>query len=171
MMCSVLSDEPEHRLQLRLGAALEPHAVLAAEGDDLLDHVPLLVDLDRVDGGVAAGVAELANRRRERLAERLDATLEDVGEAEEHRERDALLLEVDGDLEEVERALGGVGVGAHDDVPRLVDVEEAGAPSFDVVQLLRVVDVPGRRRSGGNGGKRGSRGRRGGLAGARHGAK
>ena len=47
--------EAEHRLQLRLAAALEADAVRLAELDDLLDDVALLVDLDRIDRGVAAG--------------------------------------------------------------------------------------------------------------------
>jgi hypothetical protein len=45
-------DDARHRLELRLAAAFEPDAVFGAELDDLLDHVPLLVDLDRIDGRV-----------------------------------------------------------------------------------------------------------------------
>ena len=46
--------QAEHRLQLRLAAALEADAVRLAELDDLLDDVPLLIDLDRIDRRVAA---------------------------------------------------------------------------------------------------------------------
>ena len=60
--------EAQHRLQLRLAAALEPHAVRVAELDDLLHHVALLVDLDRVDRGVASLVPELLDGLRERPA-------------------------------------------------------------------------------------------------------
>src|SRR5690606_10210342 len=42
----------EDRLELRLAADLEADAVRLAEGDDLLDDVALLIDLDRVDRGV-----------------------------------------------------------------------------------------------------------------------
>src|SRR5256885_8432032 len=35
--------QSEHRLQLGLGAALQSHAMLRAELDDLFDHVALLV--------------------------------------------------------------------------------------------------------------------------------
>ena len=77
--------------------------MLLAELDDLLDDVALLVDLDRVDGGVAAGVPELLARLLEALGQRVDARAEDVGEAQQHRQRDALLLEVVRDLEQVER--------------------------------------------------------------------
>ena len=75
----------EHRLQLGLAPHLQPHPVLLAELEDLLHHVPLLVHLDRVDGGVAALEAVLLDRAAELLRERLHARAEDVGEAQEER--------------------------------------------------------------------------------------
>ena len=86
-----------------------------AELDDLLDHVALLVDLDRVDGGVGALVAELLDGAAELGGERLDPRAEDVGEAEQQREPDALGVQVHGELVEIEPALP-VGVGMHGDV-------------------------------------------------------
>ena len=62
----------EHGLQLRLGPALEADARRLAELDDLLDDVPLLVDLDRVHGGVAAVVRELVDGGAELRVQRLD---------------------------------------------------------------------------------------------------
>ena len=55
----------EHRHdgeQLRLGAGLQAVVVRAAELDDLLDDVAVLVDLDRVDALVLAAVAVLGDR-------------------------------------------------------------------------------------------------------------
>ena len=49
----------QHGEQLRLGAGLEAEAVGLAEIEDLLDDVPLLVDLDRIDAAVVALVLEL----------------------------------------------------------------------------------------------------------------
>ena len=95
--------EAEHRLQLRLAAALEADAVRLAELDDLLDDVPLLIDLDRIHRRVAAGVAELLARLVEARGERLDARPKDVGEPKQHRERDPLLFQVVRDLEQIER--------------------------------------------------------------------
>jgi hypothetical protein len=113
--------------------------------DDLLDHVALLVDLDRVHGRVAAGVLELLGRRAEALGELLDARPEDVAEAQQHGERDALLLEVARQVEQRQLALGVARSGRTTTWPAVVDVEVAGAPALDVVECPRVVDGPRRR--------------------------
>ena len=47
------------------------------------------------------------------------------------------------DLVKIDLALRGL-VGAHHDVARVVDAEVAVAPGLDVVQLERVLDLPGR---------------------------
>ncbi len=80
---------------------------------------------------------------QEALAQRLDAGAQDVGEAEQEREPHALLGEIHRELVEVELALGVRLVRPDDDVPLLVDVEEADAPPFDVVERPRVLDGPG----------------------------
>ena len=61
--------EPENRLELRLAAALEADAGDLAELDDLFDDVTLLIDLDRIHGGVPALVAVLLSRFDELLVE------------------------------------------------------------------------------------------------------
>ena len=65
--------QTKDRLQFRLRARLQPDARGAAELDDLLDHMPLLVDLDREDGGVLPRVVVFLDRRGERLVELSDA--------------------------------------------------------------------------------------------------
>ena len=132
----------EHGLQLRLRSALETNPGRLAELDDLLHHVPLLVDLDRIHRGVAAGVRELLHRAVELRVERLDPRAEDVGESQQHRKGHALRFQVDRELEQVERAIRMVLVGPDDDVSLLVDVEESVAPALDVVQRARRVDRP-----------------------------
>ncbi len=135
--------EAEHRLQLGLAAALEADAVRLAELDDLLDDVALLVHLDRIDRRVAARVVELLDRAAtKRSCRALDARAEDVGEAQQHRQSDALLLEILRELEQVELAAAFILVGTHDDVSLLVDVEEAGAPALDVVERAGFLDGP-----------------------------
>ncbi len=137
--------QPEHRLQLGLGAALEADAVLAAELDDLLDDVPLLVDLDRVHGGVAAGVLELADRaaRTARSAPRCASGGCRRSAAARAARRPAPRGRSRG---RAGRACArSIRVRAHDDVARLVDVEEARAPALDVVERLRVINRPLRR--------------------------
>ena len=76
-----------------------------AELHDLLHHVPLLVDLHRVDGGVGALVPELLDRVGELAREGLDPRLQDVGKAEQQREADALGVQVGGEVVEIEPAL------------------------------------------------------------------
>ena len=108
--------EAQHRHQLGLGAALEPDAVRRAELDDLLHHVALLIDLDRIDRGVGALVAELLDRRCEALRQLGDARLEDVGKAQQERQADALGAEIHRDVVEIDAAPGDA-VGMHGDVP------------------------------------------------------
>ena len=140
--------QAEHRLQLGLGAALEADAVLGAELHDLLDDVPLLVDLDRVHGRVGSRVLVLADRVREPLAQRLDARAEDVREAQQHRQGDALLFQIAREVVQTQLSVGMLLVRAHHDVPPRVDVEEAGAPTIHVVQRARLVGRPLRLRLG-----------------------
>ena len=54
--------ECQHSLKLRLGTAFESNAGRLAKFDNLFDHVPLLVDLDRIYGGISACVFEFPNR-------------------------------------------------------------------------------------------------------------
>src|SRR4051812_21905061 len=61
--------ETEHCLQLRLAAALEAYSRDFSEFDDLFHHVTLLIDLDRVNGGIAALVPILLARSGEFLVQ------------------------------------------------------------------------------------------------------
>ena len=109
----------EDRLQFRLGATLKAHAHRLAELENLLDDVALLVDLDRIDRGVLPRVAELRDGALERTVQRLDARSQDVGKAQQHRQRDPLGLEVEREPEQVECAVGMRLVRAHDHAPLL----------------------------------------------------
>ena len=140
--------EREHRLQLRLAAAFDADAMRRAELHDLLDDVPLLIDLDRIDEGVLSLVLEFLDRAIEGVVERFDARAEDVAEAEEHGEADALLTKIHREIEEIEPAIGAREIGTDDRMSLLVDVEVADAPPFDVVQRARLIDAP-RGRCGG----------------------
>ncbi len=144
--------EAQHGLELRLAAALETHAVGSAELDDLLHHVPLLVHLYRVDRGVGALVAEFLDGVAELGGERLDPGAEDVGEAEQQRETDALGMEVHGQVVKVEPALP-VGVRVNGDVPLGIHPEIAQSPPAHVVELLGVLGGPGGRGDGGGDGE------------------
>ena len=91
---------------------LEAEPVFAAEVEDFLDDVALLVHLDRVDADVAPLVAVLVDRRLEGVVDVAEPVPQDVGEAEQHRQPDAAELQVIGELLQVDRArriLGRVG--------------------------------------------------------------
>ena len=74
--------DPEHRLQFGLAAALEPEPERSPELDNLLDHVPLLIDLDRVDRIVFAGIAELLDGPPELGGQQLDPGPENIGKTD-----------------------------------------------------------------------------------------
>ena len=80
-----------HGQQLGLGAGLEAEAVGRAEIEDFLDHLALLVDLDRVDENVGQAVAK------------------DVAEANQDWQPDAAQLQVIDQLLKVDRALRFLG--------------------------------------------------------------
>ena len=93
----------ERHQQLGLGAGLDAQVEGPAVLDQLLDHVALLVDLDRVDAAVGALVVVLRDRLLEGAAELLDPRPQDVGEADEEGQVEPAaaqvvhqLLEVDG---------------------------------------------------------------------------
>jgi hypothetical protein len=140
--------EPEHRLELRLAAALQPDAERGAELDDLLHHVALLVHLHRVDGGVGALVAEFLDGVAELARERLNAGPQDIGKAQQQRKPYSLRVQVHRQMVEVEPALPA-GIGMDGDVAFRIDPEEAEAPAAHVVELFCVLRGPSRRGDGG----------------------
>jgi len=75
----------EHRHQLRLAAGFQAEAltVVAGQGPG---HALMLVDLDRIDRGVATPVIPILLRLRERGLQLAQAIAEHVGEAHQHRQ-------------------------------------------------------------------------------------
>src|SRR5690606_7334672 len=73
-----------------------------------------------------------------------DARAQDVREAKEQREPDALGLQVHRHLEEVQPAIRITG-RVDGDVPLLVDAKVADPPAVDVVQLAGIVYRPAHR--------------------------
>jgi hypothetical protein len=153
------------REQLGLATGLQAVVVRPAELDDLLDDGAVLVDLDRIDAAVLAGVAVLADRGVERAAQQLDPRAQDVAEPEQDRQLDAArdqlvdqLLHIDrarrGDRHHVGRRGGHGGsrrracAGVHrrprrdDQVALFVDAEVAASPARDVVRVVRVGEAP-----------------------------
>ena len=134
-------EQRERDQQLGLAAGLEADAALRAVLHDLLDHVPLLVHLDRVDAAERAAVAVLADRVAERVRDAAHARGEDVGEADQERRAQAALLEVAHELEQVDAAVARA-LRAHFDVAAVVHGEESRAPGLEVVELEAVAVGP-----------------------------
>ncbi len=86
-----VAGECQHGEQLRFAAGFEadPAVAALAGGEDLLDHAALLVDLDRVHGGIATLVLFFAHGQIEGVAQLLDAVMEDVAEAYQYRQAQA----------------------------------------------------------------------------------
>src|SRR5262249_4353169 len=108
---------------------------------DLFDHVPLVVDLDRVNTAVASLVAEYLDGAFEGVGNLADAVAEDVGEAVEDGQVDCARVQLRDQLFQVDglhRLLGGVSPN----MAGLVDSEIALAPVTDAVQFGGVLDLP-----------------------------
>ncbi len=128
--------------ELRLAAGLEPEAPGGTELDDLLDDVPLLVDLHREDAPVAARVVVLGDRLGEALVEPANAVAQDVREANEEREGQAAGLEIVNQGEEVDAATLARWIGSDLDVAFPVHAEVRFAPAPDLIELGAFLDGP-----------------------------
>ena len=129
-----------HRVQFRLGACLEPEVELAPVAYYLLHHRLHLVYLYGVDDEVLALVFVLGGGLAEAAAGLLDAVVEDVGEAEQHRRGDVAQGEFVHHVAQVNLCL--VLAWRDIDVPAVVHAEVGCAPSVDVVKLLGVLNGP-----------------------------
>jgi len=76
------------------------------KSSNLLDHLPLLIDLDRIDAAVAALVLVLGDGSGKRGVNVFETMFQDVGEADEDGKADAAQLQAIDQLLEVDRALG-----------------------------------------------------------------
>ena len=90
----VVVGDGQHRQQFRLGAGFQPEIVRPAVFENLFHHLPLLVDLDRIDAAVIALVAVLGNRVLKRLMQLAQPVLQDLAETDQQRQRDAAELEI-----------------------------------------------------------------------------
>jgi hypothetical protein len=88
-----------------------------------------------------AFVPELADGATKFLGQRLNARAQDVGEAEQHGQADALCFQVHGQLEQIKAAFRFLR-GMHRDVATGVHTEVADAPALNIVQLFRILDRP-----------------------------
>ena len=133
--------EREDDQQLALAARFQAEVIRRAGVEDLLDHLPHLVHLRRVDAEVLPFVAVLVDRAAEDVVELLDAAAEHVLEADHAGEAELALADVVHHVHQIDhRARLPEGVDHH--VALGVDAEVPGAPSGNVVELQRSFDGP-----------------------------
>jgi hypothetical protein len=151
----VVADQGHDREELGLGAGFDAKAIFAAEVEDLLDDVALLIDFDGIDAAIEALVVVLADGVGKGLVDAGDAVFEDVGEADEHGGLDVALAELVDEFFQVDLAVF-VGVRVDGDGAFGGDGEVALAPVVDAVGSGGIGGGPrgGRRRLGDGGGDR-----------------
>src|SRR5690606_8590865 len=123
----------------RLAADFEAVFVARTKGGDLLDHLRLLVHLDRVDALVVALVAEVVDGGTKGCVQAVDLRVEDVFDTQQHGHLEITFQHAFDDVHEldlrIERARGYVAPGT--------DTKIVVAPALEAVQILRHADVPG----------------------------
>jgi len=148
VLVAVADDEPlrplvhgegDHELGLRAG--LEAVVEVLAGGDDLVDDLAELVDLDREDAAVAALVALVLDRLVEKLVQLDDAMPEEVLKTDDHRRLQAHAARLVDDIEDPDAALVGAREKFHEAL--VIDRDVAGAPALETVEFLRPGGGPG----------------------------
>ena len=147
ILVAVADDQParprqcEHRHQLRLAAGFQAEAFARVRRQRAGDG-RVLVDLDRVHGGVAAGVIPFLLRLRERRLQLAQAITENLREAHQQRQFGAAgLRRIHDRGQRRTRTLHTAGMD-HDAALR-IDIEIPFGPVRDRIGLAGKVDGPG----------------------------
>jgi hypothetical protein len=130
----------QHRHQFRLAAGFQTEAIARVRGQRPGDR-RMLVDLDRIDRGVTAGIVPLLLRLRERRLQLAKAVAEDLREPHQQRQFGAAgLRRIDHRGQRGARALRAVGM--HHDAALRIDIEIPLGPVRDRIGPAGVVDGP-----------------------------
>jgi hypothetical protein len=128
--------------QLRFGPGLQAELILASELQDLLDDLPLLIDLDGVHADVPAAVLVLRDGGLKRVVNVLQTVRENVAKANQRRQTDAPEFQVADELLEIdgaERILRRMDL----DLAVVTDREVPLAPFLDFIELGGIGHRPG----------------------------
>ncbi len=137
--------QPQHRQQFRLAASFQPDPRPAVT-DDFADHPPLLVDLDRIDGGIPALIIQLGNGAGKGVGQGVDPVVQDVAEADQHRRPVTRRPRVLGQRRQLDARMLGPARRPRPHPTGVVDLEVAVAPAGGVVYFARLGYGPGRPR-------------------------
>ena len=136
-----------HGKQLRLRTDFKAKTELRAVAVHLFDYEALLIDLDREHRGVAILVVVLRDRIGERVVQVAQAVGENVGEPHHEWRAQIARLQAFDHFEEIDLAFRE-RVGPHHHVAGRIDAKVSGTPSLHLVQLERILDLPGLARRG-----------------------
>ncbi len=125
--------------QLRLGTDLQTDVVALAVAGDRLNHLTLLVDLDRIEGLILGRVVVFCNGAAENPVDGGDPALQHIHESQQDRRLDLALDQVIHQHPQVDGVLG-VGRRMNADVSLFVNGKQISAPVVDVVDLGGFID-------------------------------
>ncbi|MCY1401181.1 hypothetical protein D9M71_162930 [compost metagenome] len=137
---AALRRQRQHRQQLGLGAGFQADGDVL-RGDDAFHHRFLLVDLDRVQRGVAALVFQARDVGVEGAGQLAHAVLQDVREAHQQRQRQPRFAQLADQRVKIDR-LAVHALRTRLDVAGVVDREIAGAPVANAVDAAAVGHGP-----------------------------
>ena len=125
---------PHRRQQLRFRAHLETEPEISTDSLHLTHQMTVLIDLDRVDAGVAALIGRLLDGGSERVREIPHPLLEEVWKSDRHRGFYPAFGKTDNDVVEINH-LFRVAPRHDGEVPYVGYGEKALAPVVNTVQL------------------------------------
>ena len=127
-------------MEFGLRTSLQSEVELPSVRDDLFDHGLHLVHLDGIDHIVLTFIIIFLGGFLETAPRLLDPVVKNIGETEQHGRRDITQRQLVHHLTQVDLRI--VLAWGDIDITLLVDAEIRGAPTVDVVELLRVIDGP-----------------------------
>ncbi len=132
----------ERRDQLRLAPGLEADVVQRARVHDLLHHFAELVHLDRKNAAITPAISRLLDRRRECLADRLDAMPQQILKTQHHRKAQPVLApRLVDDFHDVDRRRR-IARRRHLDIAARIDRKIAESPAVDIVERSGGGNIP-----------------------------
>ena len=144
---AVADDEPLRTLvhrerdhQLGLGPGLQPVVVVLAGGDDLIDDLAELVDLDGEHAAVLALVALVLDRLGEDLVDLHDALAEEILKADDDLRLEAHAGRLVDDIHDPDRAAVGQRLDLDEAVG--IDREVIRAPALETVMFFGLCGRP-----------------------------
>ncbi len=128
------------RDQLRFAARFQPMVVERTEFRDFLQHLLLLVHLDRIDAAIVALIVEFLDGAPKALVQLLDARIKNIRKAQQDGHVHSSVGQAIDNLAQAHA--NAVSVRMHDHLALLRHAEIIRAPVVDAVDVRRILDRP-----------------------------